>query len=59
MDGYINVLHHSGVMLVDMDALTVNSNHVANDPARNPGATDRRWSWRQRRNDADLPLLAL
>jgi hypothetical protein len=29
-------------MLVDMDALTVNSNHVANDPARNPGATDRR-----------------
>ena len=36
MDAYTNVLRHSGVMLVDMDALTVNSNHLANDPARNP-----------------------
>ena len=32
MDAYINVLRHSGAMLVDMDALNVNSNHLANDP---------------------------
>ena len=37
MDAYTNVLRHSGVVLVDMDALDVNSNHLANDPARNPG----------------------
>ena len=37
MDAYINVLRHSGVMLVDVDALTVNSNHLANDSACNPG----------------------
>ena len=42
MDAYINVLRHSGVMLVDMDALTVNSNHLANDPARNPGRPRKR-----------------
>ena len=37
MDAYTNVLRHPGGMPVDMDALTVNSNHLANDPARNPG----------------------
>ena len=42
MDAYTNVLRHSGVMLVDMDALTVNSNHLANDPARNPGRPRKR-----------------
>jgi hypothetical protein len=36
MDAYTNVTRHPGGMLVDMDALTVNSNHLANDPARNP-----------------------
>ena len=42
MDAYTNVLRHSGVMLVDRDALTVNSNHLANDPARNPGRPRKR-----------------
>ena len=42
MDAYTNVLRHSGFMLVDMDALTVNSNHLTNDPARNPGRPRKR-----------------
>ena len=42
MDAYTNVLRHSGVLLVDMDALPVNSNHLANDPARNPGRPRKR-----------------
>ena len=37
MDAYVNVLRHSGVMLVDMDSLVVNPNHIANDPDRTPG----------------------